>query len=92
MWQTDSPDWVEGRYVWCRTKTVTKSGVISYSDASCITGNTGAQGDRGIPGINGENGQTSYLHIAYANSAEVLVALVQTIVLISYISDNILTL
>lgn len=70
MWQTDSPDWVEGRYVWCRTKTVTKSGVISYSDASCITGNTGAQGDRGIPGINGENGQTSYLHIAYANSAD----------------------
>ena len=70
MWQTDSPDWVEGRYVWCRTKTVTKSGVISYSDASCITGNTGAQGDRGIPGINGGNGQTSYLHIAYANSAD----------------------
>ena len=69
-WQTDSPDWVEGRYVWCRTKTVTKSGVISYSDASCITGNTGAQGDRGIPGINGENGKTTYLHIAYANSAD----------------------
>ena len=70
MWQTDSPDWVEGRYVWCRTKTVTKSGVISYSDASCITGNTGAKGDKGIPGINGENGKTTYLHIAYANSAD----------------------
>ena len=70
MWQTDSPDWVEGRYIWCRTKTVTKSGVISYSDASCITGNTGAKGDKGIPGINGENGQTTYLHIAYANSAD----------------------
>ena len=49
-WQTDSPDWVEGRYVWCRTKTVTKSGVISYSDASCITGNTGAKGDQGVQG------------------------------------------
>lgn len=69
-WQTDSPDWVEGRYIWCRTKTVTKSGVISYSDASCITGNTGAKGDKGIPGINGENGKTTYLHIAYANSAD----------------------
>lgn len=51
MWQTDSPDWVEGRYIWCRTKTVTKSGVISYSDASCITGNTGAKGDKGDQGV-----------------------------------------
>ena len=49
---------------------MTKSGVISYSDASCITGNTGAKGDKGIPGINGENGKTTYLHIAYANSAD----------------------
>ncbi len=49
-WQTDSPDWVEGRYIWCRTKTVTKSGVISYSDASCITGNTGDQGIQGAQG------------------------------------------
>lgn len=30
----------------------------------------GLKGDQGIPGTNGENGQTSYLHIAYANSAD----------------------
>ena len=30
----------------------------------------GDPGAQGIPGINGENGQTSYLHIAYANSAD----------------------
>ena len=30
----------------------------------------GEKGDQGIPGTNGENGQTSYLHIAYANSAD----------------------
>ena len=30
----------------------------------------GAQGDQGIPGTNGTNGKTSYLHIAYANSAD----------------------
>lgn len=30
----------------------------------------GYQGDQGIPGENGENGQTSYLHIAYSNSAD----------------------
>ena len=30
----------------------------------------GMPGEQGIPGTNGENGQTSYLHIAYANSAD----------------------
>lgn len=30
----------------------------------------GLKGDQGIPGTNGENGKTSYLHIAYANSAD----------------------
>lgn len=34
---------------------------------SQFVGDTGAQG---IPGTNGQNGQTSYLHIAYANSAD----------------------
>ena len=30
----------------------------------------GAQGEQGIPGTNGSDGKTSYLHIAYANSAD----------------------
>lgn len=30
----------------------------------------GLQGDKGIPGTDGTNGKTSYLHIAYANSAD----------------------
>ena len=30
----------------------------------------GEQGSQGIPGTNGANGKTSYLHIAYANSAD----------------------
>ncbi|MDD7201118.1 MAG: hypothetical protein PUH55_04785 [Spirochaetales bacterium] len=30
----------------------------------------GVQGEQGIPGTNGANGETSYLHIAYANSAD----------------------
>ena len=30
----------------------------------------GIPGDQGIPGTNGEDGKTSYLHIAYANSAD----------------------
>lgn len=30
----------------------------------------GADGSQGIPGVKGSDGQTSYLHIAYANSAD----------------------
>lgn len=33
-------------------------------------GAQGADGAQGIPGTNGEDGKTSYLHIAYANSAD----------------------
>ena len=33
-------------------------------------GAQGDKGDQGIPGTNGTNGKTSYLHIAYANSAD----------------------
>lgn len=33
-------------------------------------GAQGEKGDQGVAGTNGENGQTSYLHIAYANSAD----------------------
>lgn len=35
-----------------------------------LQGLQGEKGDQGIPGTNGTNGKTSYLHIAYANSAD----------------------
>jgi len=35
-----------------------------------IKGIQGVKGDQGIAGTNGANGQTSYLHIAYADSAD----------------------
>ena len=35
-----------------------------------VKGAQGDKGDQGIAGINGENGETSYLHIAYADSAD----------------------
>jgi hypothetical protein len=43
-----------------------------YSDYNWvkIEGSQGPKGDQGIKGINGENGETSYLHIAYADSAD----------------------
>ncbi len=35
-----------------------------------LEGAQGAKGDQGIPGTDGTNGKTSYLHIAYATSAD----------------------
>lgn len=35
-----------------------------------LQGLQGEKGNQGIPGTNGTNGKTSYLHIAYANSAD----------------------
>lgn len=35
-----------------------------------VKGAQGEKGDKGIPGTNGTDGKTSYLHIAYANSAD----------------------
>ena len=37
---------------------------------SRFEGAQGEQGEQGIPGANGSDGKTSYLHIAYANSAD----------------------
>lgn len=57
-WSTTSPTWSEGTYVWTRTKTTTKGGTVSYSNAACVTGNTGAQGEQGIQGDKGDTGAT----------------------------------
>lgn len=45
-WQTTPPAWVEGRYMWTRTKVVKTDGTTTYSDPVCI-GGTG----RGIRSI-----------------------------------------
>ena len=45
-WQTTPPAWVEGRYMWSRTKVVMTDGTTTYSDPVCI-GGTG----RGIQSI-----------------------------------------
>ena len=60
-WQTDAPDWEDGKYVWSKT-------VITYTDTStaetdpvCITGgkgNTGATGPKGDKGDTGNTGNT----------------------------------
>ena len=54
-WSTQAPAWVQGKYMWSRTKTVTAAGIISYSDPTCIAG---AKGDTGAQGPQGEKGDT----------------------------------
>lgn len=68
-WSTASPTWSAGKYIWTRTKSTKKSGKVEYSNAACTTGAPGKDGI-GTPGAPGADGKTSYLHIAYANSAD----------------------
>lgn len=55
-WQTATPTWAEGSYIWSRTKTTTKGGTVAYSTPVCITGSTGASGANGSKGDRGEKG------------------------------------
>ena len=59
-WSEEKPEWNENNYIWSRSKAVTQAGVISYSQPSCVQGNTGAKGDkgeRGLQGIQGKQGE-----------------------------------
>lgn len=80
-WVTEAPAWVDGTFIWSRTK-------VSYSDRTsfatepvCITGSRGSSGPQGLQGLQGEKGDQgiqgpkgadgldSYNHIAYADNA-----------------------
>lgn len=55
-WADKSPDWIDGTYIWTRSKSVDRSGNATYSEPACITGNTGPQGKQGIQGVKGADG------------------------------------
>lgn len=49
-WTEDAPTWVDGKYVWRRTKTIYGDGTITYDPSEvgiCLSGSTGAKGDKG---------------------------------------------
>lgn len=75
-WTTNSPTWIEGKYIWSKTVTEYKNGDIIDSEPVCITGAKGDQGlqgiqgekgEQGIPGTPGTNGKTTYFHIKYSS-------------------------
>lgn len=60
-WQSGAVTAAQGYYIWSRTKTTAQDGTVTYSQAACITGNTGttgAKGDTGAAGAKGDTGAT----------------------------------
>lgn len=52
-WQTTSPEWEAGKYIWSRTKIVYSDGEVKYTQAACVSGGQGADG-KGIKSITEE--------------------------------------
>lgn len=52
-WSTNSPTWVDGKYIWSKTKVVYTDGSSIETNPACITGGKGNTGDdgRGISSI-----------------------------------------
>ena len=58
-WAIVEPVWIDGKYIWRRTKVTYGNGNVEYSPSEtgvCITGNTGAKGDTGDTGATGNDG------------------------------------
>ena len=53
-WQSGAVTATQGYYIWSRTKTVAQDDTVTYSQAACITGATGAKGDTGATGEKGD--------------------------------------
>ena len=49
-WVTEPPAWVNGKYMWSKTKTTYTSGSSSETDPVCIAGATGSTGTPGSDG------------------------------------------
>ncbi len=52
----ESPEWMDGRFIWSRTKRRDVYGEYQYGTPVCIQGIKGADGLDGIDGINGQDG------------------------------------
>lgn len=49
-WQSGAVTATQGYYIWSRTKTTAQDGTVTYNQAACITGSTGATG-KGVKSI-----------------------------------------
>ena len=53
-WSTTAPAWVDGKYIWSKTKVVYTDGSSKESNPACITGSKGATGNTGATGAPGK--------------------------------------
>ena len=85
IWSAGVPVVPNGKFLWCQKITTYTDGSYDTTYSVSRTGDKGEKGDQGIPGLqgiqgvkgdqgikgtDGTNGKTTYLHIAYANSAD----------------------
>lgn len=63
-WVTTAPAWVDGMYIWQRTKTTTQDGKSTYSPPVMISGRDGKDGEPGPAGTD------TFFHVAYAVSPD----------------------
>ena len=68
-WQSTIPSVALGNFLWTRSITEYTDTSVSNTTSYGVS-RIGADGAQGTPGATGANGQTTYLHIAYANSAD----------------------
>jgi hypothetical protein len=47
-WQTTAPTWIDGKYIWSRTKVSYSDSSTTYTKAVCITGGKGSTGNAGV--------------------------------------------
>lgn len=56
-WQTQAPEWQQGKYMWQKTVTTYGDETVEETSATCISGAKGADGINGQDGADGEDGQ-----------------------------------
>ena len=64
-WSTTAPAWVNGKYMWSKTKVTYTDGSTTETDPACITGSKGANGTNGEDG----RGVTSIVEQYYLSTS-----------------------
>lgn len=56
-WSSNAPTWVDGRYMWTRTRTTFSDGATETSNPVNVTGSRGPTGSQGPAGATGDTGR-----------------------------------
>ena len=63
-WQTETPSWENGKYIWSKTITYLDNGNQIESTPVCLTG------QKGNDGIDGADGVSTYFYVRYSKNAD----------------------